>query len=236
MTAVAVPDREREVDGDEQRAPSAQNCRMCQRSWASSRPVTGLADRITNPTVIAVRLSRGISHVSPRGALSKIIAPSRTVGSWNVSSPSTRPISVFGDVQTNPSQAASRTVRHRADRRGREGKLGPPWPTRPLPAPGSTCRRSREELGERFADAGHELYLVGGSVRDLMLARTLARPRLRDDAAPRRDDAGRARLGRPSLPRRREVRHRRALEGRRAARDHDVPPGGLRARSTASRR
>ena len=38
------------------------------------------------------------------GALSKISAPLRTVGIWNVSSPSTRPISVFGEVQMNPSQ------------------------------------------------------------------------------------------------------------------------------------
>src|SRR6185436_4204019 len=28
-----------------------------------------------------------------------------------------------------------------------------------------------KELGARFADAGHELYLVGGSVRDLILGR-----------------------------------------------------------------
>ena len=28
-----------------------------------------------------------------------------------------------------------------------------------------------KELGARFADAGHELYLVGGSVRDLVLGR-----------------------------------------------------------------
>ena len=28
-----------------------------------------------------------------------------------------------------------------------------------------------KELGERFAAAGHELYLVGGSVRDLVLSR-----------------------------------------------------------------
>ena len=30
------------------------------------------------------------------------------------------------------------------------------------------------ELGARFADAGHELFLVGGSVRDLLLRRTVS--------------------------------------------------------------
>ena len=30
------------------------------------------------------------------------------------------------------------------------------------------------ELGVRFADAGHQLFLVGGSVRDLLLGRTVS--------------------------------------------------------------
>ena len=90
------------------RGPQAQNCWMCQRSCLSRRPLTGSADRITKPTVIAVRCRRGISHVRPRGVLSKMIAPSRTVGSWNVNRPSTRPMSVFGDVQRNPSQRGHR--------------------------------------------------------------------------------------------------------------------------------
>ena len=66
------------------RGPHAQNCLMWCRSWASSRLVTGWAERITNPIVIAVRWKRGRSHVRPRGARSKMIAPSPMRGSWNV--------------------------------------------------------------------------------------------------------------------------------------------------------
>ena len=42
-----------------------------------------------------------------------------------------------------------------------------------------------KELGVRFAEAGHELYLVGGSVRDLLLHRPSPGPRLRDERASR---------------------------------------------------
>ena len=41
------------------------------------------------------------------------------------------------------------------------------------------------ELGERFRDAGHELYLVGGIVRDLLLHRSSSDLDLATDALPR---------------------------------------------------
>jgi poly(A) polymerase len=40
------------------------------------------------------------------------------------------------------------------------------------------------ELGARFADAGHELYLVGGSVRDALLGRPSSDVDLTTDADP----------------------------------------------------
>ncbi len=42
-----------------------------------------------------------------------------------------------------------------------------------------------KELGARFADAGHELYLVGGTVRDLLLGRTAPDWDFATDAHPR---------------------------------------------------
>jgi poly(A) polymerase len=40
------------------------------------------------------------------------------------------------------------------------------------------------ELGERFRDAGHELYLVGGVVRDLLLHQPSPDLDLATDALP----------------------------------------------------
>ncbi|HYT27308.1 MAG TPA: CCA tRNA nucleotidyltransferase, partial [Actinomycetota bacterium] len=40
------------------------------------------------------------------------------------------------------------------------------------------------ELGERFAEAGHELYLVGGTVRDALLDRSPPDVDLTTDASP----------------------------------------------------
>ena len=93
------------------------------RSWAESRPVTGAAETITNPTVIAVRWSRGISFVRPRGVASKMIAPSIR-GIWNVKSPTIKPRIVFGTVQQNPSQVG---IGHTLPRRsgGGEGYRDP---------------------------------------------------------------------------------------------------------------
>ena len=42
------------------------------------------------------------------------------------------------------------------------------------------------ELGQLFADAGHELYLVGGSVRDALLDRPLTDLDFTTDARPER--------------------------------------------------
>ena len=53
------------------------------------------------------------------------------------------------------------------------------------------------ELGERFRLAGHELYLVGGVVRDLLLGRELGGDLdFATDAAPAGDHEDPARVGR----------------------------------------
>ncbi len=85
-----------------------------------------------------------------------------------------------------------------------------------------------KELGLRFAEAGHELYLVGGSVRDLMLGRARRDLDFATSAHPEQT----TRVLRGWAERRYLVGVTfgtvGALEGRAAARDHDVPPGGLR--------
>ena len=43
-----------------------------------------------------------------------------------------------------------------------------------------------DELGRRFADAGHRLYLVGGSVRDALLGRDSTDLDFTTDARPER--------------------------------------------------
>ena len=92
--------------------------------------------------------------------------PARTDGRWNVRSPANRPISVFGDVQMNPSQT------------GTDSTVARSAPTILVPVMADRSSGAALdvpelaiELGARFADAGHELYLVGGSVRDLLLGR-----------------------------------------------------------------
>ena len=61
---------------------------------------------------------------------------------------------------------------------------------------GDRSPRSREELADRFAAAGHRLYLVGGSVRDALLGRAGDRPGLHHRRAARRRARARRRLGR----------------------------------------
>ena len=86
------------------------------------------------------------------------------------------------------------------------------------------------ELGELFAEAGHELYLVGGSVRDALLDRLSVPTRSglhhRRPAGARAAD--RAPLGRRIVGHRHRVRHHRRHQGRAAGGDHHVPCGQLR--------
>ena len=73
----------------------------------------------------------------------------------------------------------------------------PPWPG------WLRCCRSTE-LGERFADAGHELALVGGPGARRVPRPGLAGPRLHHRRPPRRDPGGGPRLGGRALGHRRE--------------------------------
>jgi poly(A) polymerase len=100
--------------------------------------------------------------VTPRGSLSKMIAPSSR-GTWNVSNPTTMPISVFGMVQNSPSHTGTcrRDIGGSAKAEGYRDCVMAMIDVDPV----------ARELGERFNAAGFELYLVGGVVRDAMLGR-----------------------------------------------------------------
>src|SRR5256886_12511576 len=149
--------------------PHTQYCRTWCRSWASSLPSTRRADTTTKPIVIATRSARSISHVSPLGVRSNRTRPARTDGRWNVRSPARRPISVFGDVQMNPSQTGTDSTVARSAPTILVPVMADPSSGAALDVPELAI-----ELGARFADAGHELYLVGGSVRDLLLGRDVS--------------------------------------------------------------
>src|SRR4029079_14212950 len=123
----------------------------------------GSAPTVTKPTVIAVLWKRSISRVTPRGSLSKMIAPSSR-GTWNVSNPTTMPMSVFGMVQSSPSHTGT----CRWDLGGSAKVEG----YRDCVMAMIDVDPVVKELGERFNAAGFELYLVGGVVREAMLGRT----------------------------------------------------------------
>src|SRR3989454_296986 len=67
----------------------------------------GTADRITNPTVMALRCILDITQLRPRGPRSNTSAPPWIRGRWNVNTPRSIPITVFGRVHTNPSAVAT---------------------------------------------------------------------------------------------------------------------------------
>ena len=70
-----------------------------------------------------------------------------------------------------------------------------------------------DRLGELFAAAGHELYLVGGSVRDALLGRLRTRPGLHHLGPAGRDRGAAAPVLAGGVDHRQGVRHDR-LQGR----------------------
>ena len=109
------------------------------------------------------------------------------------------------------------------------GRVGRPWPR------SRSTRFLAKELGDRFQAAGHELYLVGGAVRDLVMRRDAPGTRDCDRRDPCGDVAAPPGLGGgPPLPRRGAVRDGRRA-GRPVAPDHDVPRGALPRGRTEAR-
>ena len=84
------------------------------------------------------------------------------------------------------------------------------------------------ELGELFADAGHELSLVGGPVRDLFLGRDLPGPRFHHRRRSGRHHRRRQKMGGHVLGDRPRLRHHRHAQGPAHDRGDHLPGGGLR--------
>ena len=88
-----------------------------------------------------------------------------------------------------------------------------------------------DPLGELFADAGHELALVGGPVRDALLGRPQQRPGLHHLGPPGRDRAAARAAGpTPSGTSAATFGTIGCRKGDVDDRDHDVPLGRLRPR------
>ena len=110
------------------------------------------------------------------------------------------------------------------------------------PRPAPTVARSRlavQQLARLLVDAGHECYLVGGSVRDAPSTAPREDERVDVDVttdASRRGRTPRPLLGRSRLAAGQAVRHRGRVAGRRGDRDHHVLPRrtGRRAASPRS--
>ena len=118
---------------------------------------------------------------------------------------------------------------------------------RVAPIPSRSRRPSRRPCGRsstsppcspssaaRFTAAGFEVHLVGGSVRDALLAagsggaRVPGRPRRHHRRPPRADARAAARLGGFHVEHRDRLRHRRRRGARRPAGDHHLPGRPLR--------
>src|SRR3990172_4948181 len=159
-------------------------CLTCSSSCARRRPWTGTPLTITNPMVMAARSNESIARVRPRGARSNTIAAPWSLGSWKVSVPRSRPRMVLGSVHRKPrtSITCANVPQGRASTgvssgvmAGRSSDPGALLEVPPLAV----------ELGERFRMAGHELHLVGGVVRDLLLGREHGDLDFATDALPR---------------------------------------------------
>ena len=92
-----------------------------------------------------------------------------------------------------------------------------------------------DELGARFHRAGHELHLVGGSVRDALLGRLGDDLDFATSATPDADPGGAVRLGGVDLGDRPRVRHDRRGPTRAPPGDHHVPGGERTTGSAATR-
>ena len=92
------------------------------------------------------------------------------------------------------------------------------------------------ELAERFAAAGHELSLVGGTVRDALLGRRATTSTSPPTPGPTQARAARRGLGRRGVGHRHRVRHGGAASPGRTDGDHDVPRRRLRPRLAQPRR
>ena len=223
---VPVRDRESEVHGEEertQRAVLADVMPFVRESW----PSMGRAATITKPTVIAVRWNAEHQPRDPARLRSKMIAPSSR-GTWNVSSPTTMPMSVFGMVQRNPSHTGIWSRE-----RGGAGKVEG---YRDCVMAHDRCRPGRE--GARRAVRRRRLRAVPGRRRG---PRRDARPDvaghgLRDLGQAPRDHQGAAGLGGQPLPRRRAVRDGRRAQGRRSSSRSRRSARRSTRRSTASPR
>ena len=79
------------------------------------------------------------------------------------------------------------------------------------------------ELGSAFDAAGHELYLVGGSVRDAVLGRLSPDLDFATDARPEQVQQILRRWADNCVGHRNRFRHRRRWQGRPPAGNHHVP-------------
>ena len=86
------------------------------------------------------------------------------------------------------------------------------------------------DLGALFAAAGHEIALVGGSVRDVLLGRTIDDFDFATSARPEDTEELMRELGRRALDPRAGVRHHRRAQAQPASGDHDIPQRRLRPR------
>ena len=156
------------------------------------------------------RRGLGRRWVAGRVALSRMVLGGRTAGSATAAAPTPAPTwfglfavrhpsdsSWHGSVFRTYSPLARRAPCARSSVRPARGRCGRERPTRLIERARRRCRTADRaavalnrhaavlrELGSVFAAAGHELYLVGGSVRDALLGRLSSDLDFTTDARP----------------------------------------------------